>query len=621
MNRQWIATLVAVTLVGGGSPALAQPDVILIAQAGNARALYDQALQSYNAGQFQAAVNSLDRAINLNPQFAEAYVLRGLAREKTGWQEGAIADYNLAIQLLPDGEVKATTYYNRAIAHSNLRQVQAAIDDFSAAIQLKPNYPEAYYQRGFIRSENNDAEGGLADFTAAIQQNRNNLRAYAQRGLTLEGYLGDIRGATQDFLAASRLDPQNSAEAFWNRGSARLSLGDLRGAESDFSQAIQRNSKYLRPYYSRARVRYLQGDVQGSGADLQTALELDSQDGETDLFLATLLGELGFAEGQAEQNVELAQQALQILDIIVQQFPDKALAYASRGSILAQFDPQRAVADFDRAIELEPSFATAYFARSKSLVDQGNPQAAIADLNQAIRLSPGYADAYLNRGILRLQVGDRQGEADLEIAGQIFDQVANFNPNSAAYAYSRLGAVWQYLGNSQEAISWFRQAETLYQNQGNAVALAAVRQGIAIANGSPQQQSNSPQAGGNNTQNTIQRREQGANQVATGSFILREQGILQPGGAVLSGDNSLYEVYTFEGRRGQTVTITMSSSEFDTYLILLDEDNEKIAENDDISDSDTNSEIRITLPANGTYQVIANTYDSSGQGRFLLTVR
>ncbi|MBD3881192.1 PPC domain-containing protein [Phormidium tenue FACHB-886] len=153
------------------------------------------------------------------------------------------------------------------------------------------------------------------------------------------------------------------------------------------------------------------------------------------------------------------------------------------------------------------------------------------------------------------------------------------------------------------------------------MALAAVRQGIAIAQGSPQQQGSNPQAGGNNTQNTIQRREQDVNQVATCRFILREQGILQPRGAVLSGDNSLYEVYTFKRRRGQFVTITMSSNEFDTYLIFLDEDNEKIAENDHISDSDTNSEIRITLPANGTYQVIANTYDSSGQGRFLLTVR
>jgi tetratricopeptide (TPR) repeat protein len=89
MNRQLIATLVAATLVSGVT--LAQPvaaDPALVAQAGDARALYDQALQSYNAGQYQAAVAVLDQAISLNSQFAEARVLRGLAREKTNQPGG-----------------------------------------------------------------------------------------------------------------------------------------------------------------------------------------------------------------------------------------------------------------------------------------------------------------------------------------------------------------------------------------------------------------------------------------------------------------------------------------------------------------------------------------------------
>jgi tetratricopeptide (TPR) repeat protein len=655
MNRKLMTTLVAAILWSGVAPVGAQPlpqpvssqpaspEAMLIAQGADARTLYDQALQSYNSRQFEAAVRLLDQAINLNPQFAEAYVLRGLAREKTGWQEGAIADYDLAIQLLPNGESKATTYYNRGLAYSNLKQVQAAIDDFTAAIQLKPTYPDAYYQRGVIRSENNDAQAGLDDFNKAIQQNSNFLRAYAQRGLTLGGYLGDIQAATRDLLAASRLDPQNNAEAFWNRGAARLELGDLRGAESDFSQAIQRNSSYLRPYYSRARVRYLQGNLEGSKTDLQTAIELDAKQGSTDLFLGTILAELAFSEGQAENNSDLAQQALQVLNVTIDQHPDKALAYASRGNIYALSDPQRAVADFDRAIELEPNFAAAYFARSKTYVDQQNVQGAIADLDQAIQLSPNYADAYLNRGILRLQSGDRQGQADLEKAGQIFDEVAALNPNSAAYAYSRIGAVWQYLGNSQESIRWFQQAVTLYQAQGNTVQLAAAQQAIAMVQqggGNTQQGGGNGQANrntqqvnrttqspaetgrrSNSSQNTIQRREQADNQVATGDFILQEQGVLQPGGSVLSSDNSLYQTYTFQGRRGQSVTITLNSNDFDTYLILLDSDDQKIAESDDISSSNTNSEIRMTLPANGTYSVVVNTYDASGQGRYQLTVR
>ncbi|WP_416673017.1 trypsin-like peptidase domain-containing protein [Egbenema bharatensis] len=102
--------------------------------------------------------------------------------------------------------------------------------------------------------------------------------------------------------------------------------------------------------------------------------------------------------------------------------------------------------------------------------------------------------------------------------------------------------------------------------------------------------------------------------------LLRMEGLLGQNSRTLQ-DGSLYEEHTFQGTAGQTVTITLESSEFDTYLILLDPNNQVIGENDDASPSTLNSALTITLPLTGTYRVIANAYDSSGRGRYLLTVR
>jgi serine protease Do len=90
---------------------------------------------------------------------------------------------------------------------------------------------------------------------------------------------------------------------------------------------------------------------------------------------------------------------------------------------------------------------------------------------------------------------------------------------------------------------------------------------------------------------------------------------------VLQSDGSLYREYTFNGTEGQRVTITLESSDFDTYLILVGPDEQVVDQNDDVGPDNYNSEITATLPATGTYRVIANSYDSSGRGRFLLTVR
>ena len=102
--------------------------------------------------------------------------------------------------------------------------------------------------------------------------------------------------------------------------------------------------------------------------------------------------------------------------------------------------------------------------------------------------------------------------------------------------------------------------------------------------------------------------------------FLDEEDMLNPGDLTLS-DGSLYKQYVFDGEEGQAITISMASDEFDTYLILVGPEGEMLAQNDDISEADRNSEISITLPETGAYSVIANAYDSSGQGNYSITIR
>ncbi|MEK0195989.1 PPC domain-containing protein, partial [Microcoleus anatoxicus] len=75
------------------------------------------------------------------------------------------------------------------------------------------------------------------------------------------------------------------------------------------------------------------------------------------------------------------------------------------------------------------------------------------------------------------------------------------------------------------------------------------------------------------------------------------------------------------GRAGQSVTISVESRDFDTLVILLTPDGKKLATNDDISRSNTNSALTFTLPASGRYVVVVNAYKKGERGRYNLTVR
>ncbi len=107
----------------------------------------------------------------------------------------------------------------------------------------------------------------------------------------------------------------------------------------------------------------------------------------------------------------------------------------------------------------------------------------------------------------------------------------------------------------------------------------------------------------------------------TSELILDVEGELVDGDPVLESDSSLYDEYTFDGEEGQSVTVTLDSSDFDTYLAVFTPDDKLLEEHDDVSQTDSNSEISVTLPMTGTYRVIVNSYDAKGRGMYNLKIR
>ncbi|MBO1063133.1 MAG: tetratricopeptide repeat protein, partial [Aphanizomenon flos-aquae CP01] len=78
----------------------------------------------------------------------------------------------------------------------------------------------------------------------------------------------------------------------------------------------------------------------------------------------------------------------------------------------------------------------------------------------AIKINPNYADAYYNRGIVRNELGDKQGAID------DYNQAIKINPNYAK-AYVGRGYVYYQLGDKQKAREDLQRAAQLFMAQGN----------------------------------------------------------------------------------------------------------------------------------------------------------
>ena len=194
---------------------------------------------------------------------AAAYNNRGSAKVNKGDVDGAIADFNRALQLDPK---LAKAYMNRGIAKREKydRIAYGAVDVF---------LPD--YDLGTPKIQKGDLDSAIADFNHALQLDPKNAQAYINRGIA-KAHRGDPDAAIGDYNRALAVDSKY-ALAYLNRGVAKQVKGEIDSAIVDYDHALNFNSKLADAYVDRGSAKANKGDLDGAIADLNRALQLDSK--------------------------------------------------------------------------------------------------------------------------------------------------------------------------------------------------------------------------------------------------------------------------------------------------------------------------------------------------------
>jgi tetratricopeptide (TPR) repeat protein len=237
-----------------------------------------------NMTEFRELLGLVTKSANQEPILdTEAYFNRGVVKYDLGDKQGALADFNKAIELDPN---LTTAYNNRGNFKYESGDNQGALADCNKAIELDPNLTTAYNNRGNVKSKLGDNQGALADFNKAIKLDSNRTYAYANRG-NVKYELGDKQGALADFNKAIELDP-NFARAYNNHGNFKYELGDQQGALADYNKAIELDPNFTCVYFNRGIVKSELGDNQGALADYNKAAQLYQEEGQAEEYERTL---------------------------------------------------------------------------------------------------------------------------------------------------------------------------------------------------------------------------------------------------------------------------------------------------------------------------------------------
>lgn len=196
-------------------------------------------------------------------------------------------------------------------------------------------------------------------------------------------------------------------------------------------------------HYQRAHSDVQLKDDAAALSDLNAAIKLVPDHLGAHMMIAEVTAKVSPAEGESSFNN------------LVQKFPQNPTVYNNRGMFLQSAGRvQDAMADFDRAIQLDAKFIPAHINRGYALIESGNFAGAEAALSHALALDADVAGAYSLRGTARLN----QRKTAEAIAD--YKQVLTMASDNAM-SYADLGFAQFYSGDFAGAASSFKQATKL----------------------------------------------------------------------------------------------------------------------------------------------------------------
>ena len=316
----------------------------------------------------------LDRAIELDPENAEAYRNRGFGHLQLKEYEESIADLNKAAELDPkDYKI----YELLAAAHQIEEDYTESIDAIGKAIQAyepeDSGDPDAYISGYLSRA--------LQRFTLAKEGDR----SQQERDELYELIVADTEFVLEEF--PDRFPDAGTAQ--FRKGLAKRMQGLFAEAITAFTDSLQiipagQTASYAgEAYLYRGICWFYQGQTSLARGDFKEAAAQNFADPLPHLWIGFTQAKDGDYRRAIESYGEAAAKS-----------PNFSLAYVNRGLAYMQLkDYEKAGDNFNRAIRAEPTEPSHYYKSGRAHEAQGRWQEALAFYNLALQRNSEYEDA------------------------------------------------------------------------------------------------------------------------------------------------------------------------------------------------------------------------------------
>lgn len=370
----------------------------------------NRAFLNYNLDSYKEAMSDYDYALTLEPTNTVALFNRGLLLMEVSANDLALDDFNSVLVWEPEN---FQALYNRAVVLQAKGDIEGAIADINKVIERFPEFPSALFMRSALNKSRGKLTQADADYKKAMA---------LAKALTAPESEGEDAKVGEDSSIAA--DPTKIAKKF----ATLVTINDnadlreeynntaIRGRIQDRNLTIEIEPMMLLSFYSsptelRQNTYYLR--------------EVD--DVNATRVLRFVLVVTNAVPTLDEIIIKRHFQSIEYYNSYLATHDPRPIDYIGRAlDFLTVRDYANAMRDANRAIELAPDLTLAYFIRSQAryletvarrstatnedaMLHKAELAMALEDIDKAIELSPRTAIAYFNKGNLLMEIEDFEG--------------------------------------------------------------------------------------------------------------------------------------------------------------------------------------------------------------------
>lgn len=381
--------------IGDDNRAIEDFDVVIAAEPDNLMAIFYRGVLRSQTGDYRGAEQDITRVLEEYPRFTQGYQIRSEVREKLGNRRGAEEDAMVVLR-------EQNRRFNNALGYED----SADDEDDDARVRNRSDRNVRNYRKIVVDENLENSTGFSSEYRGKVQNRNVDVRYLEPYRLT---YYKDNTQTVRSVHGSKVVEELSSTGCFM----AEVLLEN---------HEVQLEQTQIDRLFADIglRTQYLSDNTDNAGCLLLAraidfALLQDFTNAESDLNLAVQADPdnwaVWFCRAQIRaRSVEVRK---------AEQDNDNQTDNTGRG-VSAEAGYQMVIRDLSQAIDLEPSFAFAYYNRGTFHAMTNDMHAALVDFDKAIELDETLAEAWYNRGLVLVML-NRMDDAfrDLSRAGEL----------------------------------------------------------------------------------------------------------------------------------------------------------------------------------------------------------